>query len=299
MPSWMDWIIPALLGAGVGAAAAGGLGGGEETQTLQLLSTPRTPEEEELLAAQLEFLDLQMQAVQRENDALATVFPGQVQLLDAQTQAALLQVDAFSRTIAGLTPTADEEEIRRLSSQKALAILRGEAPQLAEAQRANLETIYGTATRRGTEELTRYGEEIAAARGMRLTDSPIADELLRQKAALTENLGAARAASELNYGQAQQAFDESVRQFQEDLRARAFQSRLALLGTPPSTTSPIFGSGLPTAAFSSATPLVDVLGGQRQIGRTQTTGFNPGGFNYFSALTGAASLPLYGLAMRK
>ena len=295
----MDWIIPALVGAGAGALAAGGLSGGTETQTMQLLSTPRTPEEEELLAAQLEFLNLQMQAVQRENEALAAVFPGQVQLLDAQTQTALLQASLFSETIAGLTPTPQEQEVRRLSTQKALAILKGEAPQLSEAQRANLETIYGTATRRGTEELTRFGEDLAAGRGMRLTDSPISDELIREKGRLTETLTAARAGAELDYGRAQQQFDESVRQFQETLGTQAFQSRLQLLGTAPGQQRPIFGTGLPTAGFQAATPLIDVLGGQRQTGRTGTTGFDPGGFNYLSALAGAASLPLYGYAMRK
>lgn len=294
-----DWVIPALVGAGVGAgigALVAGEGSGG-TERIELISTPRTPEEEELLAAQLEFLTIQMQAVQRENEALAAVFPGQVQLLDAQTQAALLQVDLFSRTIAGLAPTPEEEEVRALSSKRALAILKGEAPQLSTAQRASLETLYGTASRRGTEELTRYGEEIAAARGMRLTDTPIGSEILREKSRLEEGLGAARASAELDYGQRQQAFDESVRQFQAGLSSAAFQNRLALLGTSPSTMAPIFGSGLPTASFNAVSPLIDVLGGQRRTG--QRTTFDPGAFNYFSALTGAASMPLYGLAMRK
>jgi signal peptidase I len=52
---------------------------------------------------------------------------------------------------------------------------------------------------------------------MRVSDSPIGNELLRQKGLLTENLGAARSQAELNYGQAQQGFDESVRQFEENL----------------------------------------------------------------------------------
>lgn len=283
---WPDgrstWIFPISGGDG---------DGGTETTILQ--QAPRSAEEETLLAAQAELLTLQIEDIQRQNAALGELFPSQQALLVAQTQAALEQVGLFHQIITELAPTPDERRIRDVSAKRALALLTGEAPTLSPEQQANLETIYGTARKRGTEELTRFGEEIAASRGMRLTDTPIGAEVLREKSRFEENLAAARATAELDYGQTNRAFDESVRQFQENLRMTAFQNRLALLGREPSATQPILSSGgLPLSTFSAVSPLVATLQAGRNQGQTQR--FQPGGYNYAALGAQTAGLALGG-----
>lgn len=272
-------------------------GGGGGTETTQAQVQPKTPEEEALLSAQAELLNLQIQDIQRQNDMLAQVFPDQQSLLVAQTQAALEQVDLFHQLVVAGTPTADEQTIRDLSNKKAIALLTGQAPQISPEQQANLDRIYGTASEHGTAELTRFAQDLATSRGMRPGDSPISDEALRQERMLQENLGSAKATATLNYGQAQQAFDETVRQFQEGLRVQSYQNRLALLGRSPSPQQPMFSTGVgTTSALSALNPALATFQQGRNTGQSQS--FDPGAFNYLSAATSAASLPLYAYLSR-
>lgn len=287
---------------------AGGGGGSEETVT-RVEIPAKTEEETALLSKQTELLEIQLQEVRRQNTLLEQTFPSQKRLLDAQTQAALQQVELFKEqgalfraAIPLLEPSASEKEIKRLSEERTLAILRGEAPPLLPGQEEQLETLFGTARKRGTEEVQRFGEEIAAARGLRLTDTPIGAEVLREKARLEEQLGTARAAATLDFGNRSVAFNESIRQFQEGLRQKSFENRLALLGRTPGPAEramPFFGTGLAGQTFAQVSPLVDVLGRQRLVGATtrQTTGYNPGFFDYFSTILGAVAPAAGAIAM--
>lgn len=123
-----------------------------------------------------------------------------------------------------------EKEIQEIASQRTLARLKGEEPVLAPAEQQMLDTIYGTATRQGDEDLLGFGRQMAASRGLNLTDSPIGNELVRQRARFGETLGAEKARSSLDLGSAAADFNARLSEFQEGLRQRAFQNRLALAG---------------------------------------------------------------------
>ena len=313
-------------------------GSGETTVVSQTVIPPKSDEELSLLQKQNSLLDIQLQELKRQNDVLVETFPAQKALFEAQTAAATataelqraqaratqplieeqialarkaigLQEQLTGEAIKALEGTPEEKEIRRLSNERALAVLRGEAPPLSAAQREQIGTVFGEAEREGQQALTRYGEELAASRGFRPGDSPIADVLLRSRTDLSKSLAGAKAGAELNLGQSQQVFNESVRQFQEGLKQAAYQNRLALLGrvqpgaagagvafAPYGSTSPSFSTLDPTAVFSAINPAVGLAQQERFAGasRTETSSFQtqPGFFDYFKAVSGAAGAGL-------
>jgi hypothetical protein len=319
---------------------AGGGGGGKTTVTSTVAIPPKSPEELDLLRKQNDLLDIQLSELKRQNDALTEAFPAQKALFEAQTSAAtafakaqnllieaqaplipeqiaaardqlVLQKQISEAALKALTPTPEQEEIDRLSNARTLAILRGEPPPVSEAQKANLDTLYGAARTTGEEDIRRFGEEMAASRGLRLTDAPIGAEVLRQQRDLATNLRGARASSELNLGLSQQNFDESVRQFQAGLQQAAQQNRLALLGQVKSPTgmtnypapggSPVFSTQDPTATFSAINPLIGTMTGERIAGatRTERSSFStyPGVLDYLKVLMSGAGAAAGGIAM--
>ena len=245
-------------------AICGGGSSGKTTVVNQV--PPKTSEEIELIRKQNQILDIQIGELRRQNEALEAIFPEQKRLLAAQTEAAIvgaqaqkLQIEQISemareqlpllreqtllarkqvalqeqlttRALAELEGTPEEREIRRLSNERALAILRGEQPPLLPGQRERIEEVFGRAGEEAQAGLRTFGEELATSRGMRVTDTPIGGELLRQGRELASSLGAAKARAELDVGQSGQQFTEAVRQFQEGLRQRGIENRLALTG---------------------------------------------------------------------
>ena len=268
-------------------AICGGGGGGDEEVTMKTEVPPKTEEELTLLRKQTELLDLQLTEIKRQNEALTEVFPAQKELLKAQTDAALQQVQLFKSAIPLLEPTDTQKEIQRLSDEKALAVLQGKAPQLSPEQQANVDQIYASAEAEGQRGLRRFSEELASSRGLSLTDTPVADVAVREARNLSQGLAGAKAAATLNVGQAQQQFDESVRQFQETLKQQAYQNRLSLIGRTPGSGQPTLTTGgQPTQTFAAVSPLLGALSQERLAGatRTQTTSYNPGFFDYFSSI---------------
>lgn len=140
------------------------------------------------------------------------------------------------------------------------------------------------ATQRG---IGLIADELANSRGLRLSDSPIAAEAallaregLGQKAALSKNIRAAEAASSLNFPLAaaqitsgiaggQQQLAEATRQFQAELRQRAFQNRLALTGQATS-------GGIGLASIGIGSGALDALTRQRLAGATTTSSTEKG-----------------------
>lgn len=128
-------------------------------------------------------------------------------------------------------------------------------------------------------------DELANARGLRLSDSPIKSEaalLARegevQKGSLVKNLRAAEASSKLNFplaaagvmsgiNQSQQGVAEAARQFQAELRQRAFQNRLALSGQAAQ-------SGIGIASIANTSGAIGALSAGR--GKTSSTSGTPG-----------------------
>ena len=288
-------------------AIRGGGSSGKTTTTVVNQIPAKTPEEIALLAKQNEILDIQIGELKRQNAALEAIFPQQKQLLGAQTQAAIaaaefqkiqteqlkelapqalqiqkqqaeLQTQLMMKALADLEGTPAEQEIKRLSDQRALALLRGEAPPLLPGQQERITLVFGRAAEEAQAGLRTFGEELATSRGMRVTDTPIGGELLRQGRELASSLAAAKAGAELNVGQTEQQFGEAVRQFQENLRQRAFQNRLALTGNVmgaggggAATMTPVFATTTPQATMAGAQGLLNTLTQERLAGASQRT----------------------------
>lgn len=104
---------------------------------------------------------------------------------------------------------------------------------LTPAEQSALDTLYGQSKTAGEEALTQYGQEVAAQRGLRTSDSPIGNEMVRERGRLELGLQAAKATSSLDLANSQKTFEEGIRQFQEGLRQQAFNNRLALSTAAP------------------------------------------------------------------
>lgn len=307
------WI--ASDGTRLRAIRGGGSSGSTKTTVVNQIPA-KTPEEIALLAKQNDILDIQISELKRQNEALEAVFPEQKKLLAAQTESAIaaaeftreqtrfaletglpLQKQLIEKAVADLEVTPEEREIRTLSNQRALAILRGESPPLLPGQQERINTVFGRAAEEAQMGLRTFGEDLAASRGMTVSDSPIGGELLRQGEQLARGLAAAKAGAELNVGQTEQQFGEAVRQFQENLRQRAFQNRLALTGVAGGRSAafdqlpvgsggmtPIFATTTPGASMAGAQGILDTLARERLAGTTQTTrgtsSTSPGAFDY-------------------
>lgn len=156
----------------------------------------------------------------------------------AQLRQAAAEADAEKTDPLRLKQRALEEKL----TQNLFARVSGTAPVLSPEEQQYLDTIYGTALQRGESDLTRFASNLAASRGMNLTDAPIGSDFLRQRRELGEGLGAQRAASALDLGNAAADFNARLAAFQEGLRQQAFQNRLALGGAQAGFTP--FASGL-------------------------------------------------------
>ena len=163
---------------------------------------------------------------------------GRLQLEIARLQEGELRSAGQERAAYAASPQAAlQGQVELKALQNLQARLTGQAPVLSPEEERYLNTIYSTASRRGEADLTRFGEGMAAARGMNVTDSPIGGELLRQRRELGEGLESARAESALNLGSAGAQFSSQMATFGEQLRQQAFQNRLALAGLTPGFTS--------------------------------------------------------------
>jgi hypothetical protein len=211
--------------------SGGGGGGGSEMPEF-----PEFPglsdEEKGLIKQQTELIKLQMEDLKRQNTLNAELFPLQKQLFEFQLKFATelfpQQKAMIEQMLAESQPTATQREITRLSDERALASLRGEPIPLSAEQQGQLDTIYNQAGETGARDLRQFAEEMAASRGMSLSDSPIGDVALREAQNLFAGLQASKAQASLDLGQSQQAFGEGVRQFQSGLQQQALQNRLAL-----------------------------------------------------------------------
>lgn len=250
---------------------------------------------DQLAPFQKELIDLSLADLRRQSaDAAA-----ENAAVPASERAALIKQD-FDRS-KRLGPIQEELLSRQLDD-----IRRGGAATPEQLQRikeaADAGISAGTAdidasTQRG---IGMIADELANSRGLRLSDSPIKGEaalLARegeiQKGSLIKNLRAGEAASRLNFPLAAsqitsginlstQNVADAARNFQADLRQRAFQNRMTVTGQTSQTGLGLSSIGNPAGAISG-------LAGAR--GRTQTTsggGINLGGLG--AAASGVAAI---------
>ena len=160
----------------------------------------------------------------------------EINLRLAQIQAgeylrSLEEDEAFRQSPLFATQRAIEEK----ASANILARLTGEAPVLSPEEQARLDEIYGNTQREGEESLRRYAEEIAGARGLAVSDSPIGNEALRQHQEFIQNLGAQKAGSAFDLGNAATNFASEQQKFAAQLRQAAYMNRLSFASQQPSS----------------------------------------------------------------
>lgn len=152
------------------------------------------------------------------------------------------------------SPLKAIQDANQLKANQLLqAKLTGTAPILSPEEEANLNTIYGTAQARGEEDLMRYAQEIAGARGMRTSDSPIGNEALRQRRLFGESLNAQKLSSMFDLGNAQQAFAQQQQSFGDQLKQQAFLNRMMMASLNPAAAQFASNLGATNASLAGRT----------------------------------------------
>ncbi len=232
---------------------------------------PKTEEEKALIRQQTELLKLQVEDAKRQSAALEAIFPEQKKLLQAQTEFMLDQVKLQARTLdvldKSLVETPMQKQIREAAESRTLAFIEGRAPALPPGQEALIDETYAAEQKKGELDLDRFLGQMAATRGLSLTDSPVAAEAARARENLASGLAGAKARTKLEAGQKSLGFAEEVRRFQEGLKDFATQNRLALVGQPAGRLA--LGTS-PGQAFASGQKLLNQYQNERLQAATVT-----------------------------
>ena len=152
-----------------------------------------------------------------------------LQLSKAQL-AEFQRAQAERETFAASPEAAAQQRVQSLATENLLARLEGRAPVLAPEAEKRVGTAFGAAKTRGLEDLTRLANETAAMRGMTRADSPISAPYLQESGRFLQGLEGTRAQAELDVGQSEALFNQSMAEFQSRLQQQAFMNRLALAG---------------------------------------------------------------------
>ena len=137
---------------------------------------------------------------------------------------------------------------------------------LSDIENQRLDTIFGEAAKRGEEDLLQFADELAGGRGLRLSDTPIAAPLLRERQRGLQGLESIRAQTGLDLQSRGLLAAQGLREFQEGLRQQAFQNRFALMGQ---LTQPLQSAGIglqeriaqPTTTMTQSPNYGQLLGG--------------------------------------
>ncbi len=161
-------------------------------------------------------------------------------LTSANTELAQLQLQQLKEQMAQenapkTTLQLMQDQLEEAATKNLLARATGQAPILTPEQQASLDQMFNLTSKRASQDLTQYGNEIAAQRGMTASDSPIGNELLRQQRDLQEGLAATKTKASLDLGASSDLFNQNLQQFQAQLRQQAYQNRLALSSAQPAS----------------------------------------------------------------
>src|SRR3990167_3059989 len=120
------------------------------------------------------------------------------------------------------------EPLRTAMEERLLGQVHGTVPFITPEQTALLDQSFEGARTQADQDVLRFAETLAGNRGLRLSDTPIGSPALRERARLAGTIASSRASAGIQLAQGQQAFNESVRQFQNKLQNAAMSNRLAL-----------------------------------------------------------------------
>lgn len=270
-------------------------GGGGSSTT----STGRdpTPEETALVEKQTELLDFQLAQLQKQAEFQTTAFDQASGLLDLQQA----EVQRIADRRAELEPVQQEMLDRLLAQVRSGGQATPEQialiDQATEAALEAGESDIGRAERSALETLR---EELAPARGLRPTDTPIldrgarvAEEATRQRGQLARDLRGAAATARLNFplaagsqlfGQASalQNFAQAQEQFSQQLRESAALNRLNLTQSKGG-----LGLGLATGVGANPGQTLSALANIRGTTSTTERGASFGDFANFLGGVGA------------
>lgn len=274
-------------------------GGGGTSTTV--VNVPGPTEQEKLLTEkQIELGEAQLVEIRRQTALQQEL---QEQLGPLQELQAAEAERAFAEA-ERLAPAREEllnlalEDLRRGG-----AATPEEIKLIEEAGAAGLDIGETNIERFQTEGLRALREELAGSLGLRPGDTPILDrgaivaaEALRQKGQLSSGIQLAGATAKLNFPlarsqliqagtTAQQTLQESIRQFQEQLRTQAFINRLNVTGQVGG-----LGLGLATGNQPNLAGLSSVLADARIANRTSTTTRSGGGFGLADAFSGIGAI---------
>lgn len=161
-------------------------------------------------------------------DAFAALIPGLIQ----QQQAGISQSQALlSRLAQQATADWDRSQaegapLTAAAVKNLQAILDGQraSPALEGLVSSTFDPIEAESQRR----LRQTAEEAAAARGFRLTDTPIGQPFLEESRRLTENLAGQRSSALMGLRQGDAQLAGNVRSFQEQIRQQQQQGQFGL-----------------------------------------------------------------------
>ncbi len=151
------------------------------------------------------------------------------------------------------------------TAERLLARLKGES-LLTPVQQNSLDVLFQSAREEGNIEIERFADELKGIRGLGISDSPIAKEVLAAKGTLERGLRGGRAAAELDIGQAETQTTQAINQFQNQLRSQAALNRLALSGQQPTSLgiSNVLAQqriAQPSERIHKSTSFLDILSG--------------------------------------
>jgi hypothetical protein len=176
---------------------------------------------------------------------------------------------------------AQEQYAQQLQSQALDRLQNPYALSLPEEQAIN--QIYNNQRMNARYNMDLAAQDNATARGLNLSDSPVANEYVRQLAMLESNLGAAQAGDLMNRGDANRNFGLNALGFANGLMQQNFQNRLGV------------NQMLPTANAQLMAPLM-----QNRLAQTSTSGTmtnTPSGFDTMMRGIGAAGGLMMGAGM--
>lgn len=287
-------------------------GGGSSRTTVQ--PAPLTPEQTALTG-------LQVQLAQKQLDNINALAPYQQELLTSATSTLKSQTDYQTALDKAITPedqaAAAAEQFKQARTlgpiQTELAQLQLDAikqgGRATDQQKSDIAAATDAAISAGTGDINTQmqrgigliSDELANARGLRLSDSPIGSEaalLTRagndQVSSLIKNLRANQASSVLNYPLAAQGLISGINtnasninaaatNFQDQLRQQAYQNRMMMMGSAGNT-------GLGLASIGSNMSALNMPRGQTtDIAYTSPFGQTLGGIGAFASGASAAA----------
>lgn len=206
----------------------------------------------------------------------------------AAQQRALADSEAFAASPLGQRQRQLEETV----TNNLLARMNGTAPVLSPEAQGRIDTAFNARRTEGLRDINRTFEEDAAARGLNVTDSPIANAKGLALADFLRGLESAKATSSLNVGDTEANFNQALAQFQAGLRQQAALNRLALAGNAPASfglQQSLFGQGLATGQRQMSGNLFGT-GSRSGTGNMSAFGFGLNGQQAGGFLQGLAGL---------